>query len=500
MNQDTLTLTGGPLLDAILGAAVDAIVVIDSKGLIQRVNPAFEHLFGYTSAELTGSNVSMLMPETEANRHDGYLRSYLGGGEAKVIGIGREVVAQRKDGSQFPIELAVGETADQLFVGLIKDISGRKALERDLRRREQELRSILENATVATATTDLEGNFLEANQACLRMTQYEESELLELGLWGVCHPDDRGELQKSIGELARGERTEISLERHRCVTKDGQIRFASLHVAAIPGPDELPERVVVQVVDRTAQVDAERREREYRERLAHMDRLSTLGEMAAGIAHEVNQPLGAISNYAQAVRVMLEKGTASPERLDDILAKVSRQAQRAGEVIRRLRALAKGREGERMRVRVNGLVRDVLKLAEVDARLAGVEIHLDLADDLPDVLADPIQIQQVVLNLMRNGMDAMNEEPADGDLEMCVATALVEHGNIEIMVTDRGPGISAEVEREIMSPFFTTKDSGMGMGLAISQSIAASHGGRLWFTRNEDGPGITFRLALPVLP
>ncbi len=498
---DEILAKDGSLLDTILDAAVDAIVVIDERGTIRRVNAAVERLFGFSAHELVGKNVKMLMPEEQASRHDGYLRNYLESGNARVIGIGREVIGQRKDGSQFPLELSVGEAkTPHLFVGMMRDVSSRKELEGDLRRREQELRSILENATVATATTDLEGNFLEANQACERMTQYDEDELLQLGLWGICHPDDRDDLRRSIAELTRGERTEVSLERHRCVAKDGSVRFASLHAAAVPGVDGHPERVVVQVVDRTAQVDAERREREYRERLAHMDRLSTLGEMAAGIAHEVNQPLGAISNYAQAVRVMLEKGTASPERLDDILAKVSGQAQRAGEVIRRLRGLAKGREGERLRVRVNSLVRDVHKLAEVDARLSGVEVHLDLADGLPDVLADSIQIQQVLLNLMRNGMDAMSEVPPEGEVEMRVATLLTPRGDIEIRVTDRGPGIESDVEGEIMSPFFTTKDSGMGMGLAISQSIAASHGGRLWFSRNVGAPGVTFHLALPALP
>jgi len=234
---------------------------------------------------------------------------------------------------------------------------------------------------------------------------------------------------------------------------------------------------------------------EQRRRLEHVTRLSTMGEMAAGIAHEVNQPLTAISTYAQASRRLIESGRLGSELHLEILEKISRQARRAGDVIRRLRDLAERRESQHELLRVNELVAGAVELADADARFHSLTIELELADGLPPVIADPIQVQQVLLNLLRNAVDAVSQAGRSDPLVVRTARAGDDH--VEVAVVDRGEGIDDRVREQLFQPFFTTKPNGTGLGLSISRSIVSSHGGRLWQTPNPDG-GTTFHFTVPV--
>jgi two-component system sensor kinase FixL len=361
-------------LGALLDAAVDAIVLIDAAGLITRFNNAAERMFGYDEDEVLGRNVSMLMPEPYRSQHDGYLARYAGTGERRIIGIGREVEARRKDGTTFPIELSVGEfmTTGELlpsgehgYVGFIRDLTERKAQTREA----EDLRS----------------------------------------------------------------------------------------------------------------------------RLAHVGRLGTLGEMVSGIAHEVNQPLTAISNYASACRRLMRSGGIGGDELADTLEKIGVQAERAGQVIRGLRALVRRRDEKRQPLDLNRLIRDVIKLVEFEVRQAGYRIDLELADELPPALGDAVQIQQVVLNLIRNGLDAMLEQ-ARGD-RIRIETGLRD-GRIEIRVIDSGSGLTPHTQQRLFEPFFTTKAQGIGLGLSICKSIITAHRGELIGENDPDG-GARFRVRLP---
>lgn len=237
---------------------------------------------------------------------------------------------------------------------------------------------------------------------------------------------------------------------------------------------------------------ASRQIEEQRDHLAHVGRLSLLGEMTASIAHEINQPLTAISNYTQAALRMAERDGKHTEALSDALRKSAEQVQRAAEVIRRLRGFVRKDEGVRERVDLNDVVRDVFKLAEVDARHHGIQIELGLSEEVLAVSADPIQLQQVLLNLVRNAMEAMEETD-----EVTVSIETGEQaGRVYARVKDRGVGLS-KVEERVFEPFFTTKDTGLGMGLAISKSIAEEHHGRLECEPNPDG-GAIFVLTLPL--
>ena len=253
---------------------------------------------------------------------------------------------------------------------------------------------------------------------------------------------------------------------------------------------------MAQVEDLTRRRKAEEEAREHRERLAHVDRVSLLGEMAAGIAHEINQPLTAISNYADAARRRVSSSGTDPAKLLNSLEKVTEQAQRAGEVIRRLRALVKKGESKRELANINDLLRDTVKLADADARIYDISIDVDLNAQNPTVYVDPIQIQQVILNLLRNAVDA-TEEGGDSERSVRAKTTIVDDELVEVAVSDRGIGINDEAAKKLFSPFFTTKQSGMGMGLSISHSIINSHGGHLWFTRLPAN-GTSFHFTLPI--
>ena len=369
--------------NALLDAAVDAIILINPQGRITRFNLAAERMFGYTEAEVAGHNVSMLMPDPYRSQHAGYLRRYATTGQRRIIGIGREVTAQRKDGSTFPIDLSVGE-------------------------------------------------FQAAEQ-----------------------------------RPAQGRRAD----------------------------DETPAHGYVGIIRDLTERKAQTREAEaLRARLTHVGRIGTLGEMVSGIAHEVNQPLTAISNYASACRRMVAAGTMGGAELTGTLEKIGAQAERAGQVIRGLRALVRRRDEVREPLNVNRLIRDVSKLVDFEMRQAGFRLEMSLAEPLPAATGDAVQIQQIVLNLIRNGLDAMLERAGGDSIEVATSAA---DGFVEIRVRDSGPGIPAAVADRLFEPFFTTKPQGIGLGLSICKSIITAHGGQMTAETAPDG-GAQFRVRLPI--
>ncbi len=361
---------------AVLDTAVDAIITIDTSGIVRSFNIAASRMFGYTAEEVIGNNVRMLMPQPYRSEHDGYLSNYLATGERHVIGIGREVAAMRKDGSEFPIDLAVSEVmggGDHEFTGIIKDLTEKKRTEAELSEREAEAR-------------------------------YQ------------------------------------------------------------------------------------------RERLTRLTRINTLGEMAAGIAHEINQPLTAIQSYAQACQRLVGAERPDPVLLTATLQKIAEQAQRGGDIIRRVRAMATDAPARREPADVSTIVRDCAEMATYEARLKDVKIILQLEPDLPSVPVDAVQIQQVVLNLLRNSMDALQSH--SGERRVVISTRLSEH-ELSVSVSDNGPGIEAAAAQHLFEHFFTTKEAGMGIGLSISESIVKTHGGELCYAPTQ--PGATFTFTLPLV-
>jgi C4-dicarboxylate-specific signal transduction histidine kinase len=245
----------------------------------------------------------------------------------------------------------------------------------------------------------------------------------------------------------------------------------------------------------SALIDAERQSRRLLDDLAHVGRISTMSEMASGLAHELNQPLAAIVAYVDACQELVESGRMNSEQLMDVLRSVSGQAERAGQIIHQLRKMIKRNQPVRAPVSVNDAVREVAGLFDAEAREANVVLRLELADDLPETAADFRQIQQVVLHLMRNGMEAMTSALSD-QRRLTIATCRTPAGEIEVAVRDLGNGLSEESAGRAFDPFFTTKTDGLGLGLSISRTIVEAHGGRIWIA--PDSPrGVTTRFTLP---
>jgi two-component system, LuxR family, sensor kinase FixL len=233
-------------------------------------------------------------------------------------------------------------------------------------------------------------------------------------------------------------------------------------------------------------------------RLLHVSRMATIGEMAAGVAHELNQPLTAIANYAQACRRLLARPDADPTDLQQALAEITAQAARAAEIIRRLRDLARSQHSERATTDINALVREMIELVESDARLHGVHVSLELTDGLPGVLVDVGQIQHVILNFVRNSIEALTLQPSGGG-RLSIRTSRPAAGEVEVAVIDNGPGLTPDAMARLFDPFFSTKESGTGMGLAISNTIARTHGGSVGYRPNQPS-GACFYMLLPAPP
>jgi two-component system sensor kinase FixL len=482
---------------------VDAIIVIDDRGTIDEFSLAAERVFGYSAGEVVGRNVRELMPEPFRTEHDGYLRRYSTTRKPRIIGIGREVVARRKDGSVFPCELAVGRVAElepPRFVGFIRDITSRKEAEEQLKRSEAELRLAQELANLGNYVVHFVGNepdyFSPQLFHILDVPSGKERVSREEFFERWIHPADRERVNEAFRRLDAGG-APLDIE-YQVELRNGRTRHLHHIAQAVHDVDGRVVKHVGTIHDITDRRHAEDEARQLQERLTHFSRLSTMGEMAAGLAHEINQPLSAIATYAQACQRFLKQPEPDLADVLSALEQINAQALRAGEVIRRLRNFVKNREVKREAVDCSRLLDDLRTLAETDARLHNVRLRIDVEDGLPTVYADPIQLQQVVLNLVRNAIDAMADAPEERR-EVMLMTQRSGDGEVLITVADHGSGLAPEATEHLFNPFFTTKAGGTGLGLAISRSIVRAHGGRLWHTPN-DNFGARFHFTLPVSP
>jgi C4-dicarboxylate-specific signal transduction histidine kinase len=310
----------------------------------------------------------------------------------------------------------------------------------------------------------------------------------------LLQPDDPLRLSAAIDEVLSGT-SDIQKVDVAFVRPNGRRVTGVVHLGgSAGGAREI--RHVAHFEDRTEQLIAEEEARENRERLAQVARLNTMTDLAAGIAHEINQPLTAISSYAQSCRFLAGVGRLTEGELVDALDKVSGQVQRAGEVIRRLRSFVRRRRSKAELADINALVGEAVELARTEAHFRNTEIATQLEPSLPPVVVDPVQIQQVILNLIQNALEASADAR---DEPMTVRTARNGGQFIEVEMIDHGTGVDPEAADRLFEPFFTTKPSGLGLGLSISRSIIASHGGRLWHSPNANR-GSVFHFTLPAAP
>jgi two-component system sensor histidine kinase DctS len=343
---------------------------------------------------------------------------------------------------------------------------------------------------------DLEGRIIYVNPAFCRMVGYSEAELIghapPLPYW----PSEQvGRIQASI-RLARSPESPRTGTEYEFLRRGGGRFDALLYEAPLVDAHGRQTGWMASVLDITERKRARERARQQEEKLAATARLVTMGEMASAIAHELNQPLSAIASYTTGCLNLMASGAATPGEVRTALEKTSEQAQRAGRIIRRVHQFVRKSEPTRTRVRLHAVIDVAVGFAQAEARSRRVKIRSGFADDDVELDADPVLLQQVLLNLLRNGMEAMASTPPESR-EILVATERAD-SSVTVRVADRGCGIPAEVQGKLFEPFFTTKAEGMGMGLNICRSIVEIHRGRVWV---EPGPGggtvFSFSLPLP---
>jgi PAS domain S-box-containing protein len=462
---------------AVMEASLDSIVTLDGEGRVNELNPTAQRTFGYSRAEAIGSSFSELFLAREGR--DIFLGLLEDCREARREGrepaARTELAARRADGTAVPVEMSIVPISlgDRPFYTLyMHDISKRKEAEREI----QSLARFAGESPNPILRVNAAGVLVYANPASDAMLGQCAGDGEDAGLpprW----------LEAVRSSLADGQQRE---QEHEVGGQVYSLLFAPIRELGY---------VNIYARDITAVRRAEQEARQHQAELVHVCRLSTMGEVATGMAHELNQPLSAIANYASGCSRRIRTGVGEPQELASAMDQIGTQAQRAGEIIRRLRALVGKQAPVRAEADLNHLVREVCSFVEFDTGKLGVNIDLDLAEGRLPVEVDLVQIEQVLLNLVRNALDALEERPA-GERRLWIRTR-TRGMTAEVSVHDNGGGIPAEEMGRLFDPFFTTKATGMGMGLPISQTILEDHQGEIW-AESRPGAGTVFHVRLPV--
>ena len=390
--------------------------------------------------------------------------------------------------------LALNRRLEQSKRELEKEIAERQQAEERLAEKENRLRLIIESEPECVKLQTIDGKLLEMNPAGLALVDAERlEEIVGSSVYRFIAPAFRPAYEALTKRVFQGE---SGVMEFQIISLKGHYRWLETH--AVPLRDSRGETVALLGITRdiTGRKRAEEEVRRHNTELAHASRFTVMCEMASTLAHELNQPLSAISNYTRGCMRRIRSSSSTREEILAAMELVCVQAERAGEIIRSVRAFVKKGESSRMTLQINAIVRDAVRFADPEARQHSVSIRLRLAEQLPSVLADAIQIEQVILNIVRNAIEAMGSMKF-GKREIVIETTFSECDAIEVRVTDTGPGMSTVKFEELFDPFFSTKPTGMGMGLTISRSIIEAHGGRLWATPNSDR-GLTFLFKLPM--
>jgi two-component system sensor kinase FixL len=355
--------------------------------------------------------------------------------------------------------------------------------------------TLLNAAVDAIIVIDQNGRIEIFNKAAEEIFGYVASEILGENVSSLMPEPDRSAHDQYLNNYNTSKNPKIiGIGREVVGLHKNGIKFpVFLSVGEVAGT-ETPRFIGI-IRDLSEHQRLEREVTKMQSELAHATRLSELGEMTAGIAHEINQPLTAISTYANACHRMLVNEQIDAEELLNTLHLITDQAQRAGEVVRRLRAFTKKRVGQRQFLEINTIIEGTVRLVEADVRARNFNLCKSLTPELPKVFADNIQIQQVVLNLIRNAMDAMENVPS-GENIVTIETNLGDDNCVRVSVSDQGIGLTEDNGEKIFDSFFTTKVTGTGIGLSISRSIITAHGGILNYSPNQEG-GVTFYFTLP---
>lgn len=402
-----------------------------------------------------------------------------------------DAAARLRGGKLATIEISLSPLRDSQgkvvqLVGTGVDVTGRKLVEEQLRASRQQLQTVVSNAPVILFALDKHGRFTLSDGLGLTSIGLAPGELVGQSVFDLYanHPEVTDAVQRSL----LGEEVSLVLETHNQVF---DVRYCPLR-----SDDGTVTGVIGVGSNITERKHAEDQARQLQQELAHFGRLCTMGQMAAGIAHELNQPLASIATQAYSARELLDRHAGSvAEALRPFLDAIEEQSLRAGEIIRRFRQLARRSTSHGSPCALQPLIREVIDMVAPDLRLAGIACEVEFEKGLPDVVVDRIQIQQVLLNLVRNAMDSLREAPRE-NRRITAEARTTGAGQVEVLIRDSGIGIPEGDNEKIFQPLHSTKVSGLGLGLTISRNIIEAHGGRLELVP-VNGPGALFRFTLP---
>jgi len=486
----------------VVETANDAVITADESGAIRFANPATMKIFGYDPPELIGKPLTVLMPEFMRQAHENGFRRYLATGQRHINWQGTELTGLRKNGQEFPVEVSLGEVTmngHHVFTGFIRDISERKHAEEALRRSEAYLAQAQGLAHVGSWVWEVAGRkAVYLSEEWYRVCGFDPQGGMptwEERLQRV-HPEDRAKWQAAL-DRAIAEKSDYDVE-FRILPPRTAVRY----VHSVGRPVLGPSGELVQYLGMAMDVTEHKRAEEERERLlqaqadlAHINRVSTMGELTASLAHEIKQPISAAVTDAKTCLRWLSRDQPDLAEAQEAASRLVRDITRASDIISRIGSLFKKDVLQRESVDVNEVIQELIALLRGEAARYSISIHGDLTSGLPQIMADRVQLQQVLMNVMLNGIEAMKGVGTPGKLT--VRSQQDENRQILVSVADTGVGLHPEQAEQIFKAFFTSKPQGTGMGLPISRSIIESHGGRLWATANS-GPGATFQFTLPI--
>lgn len=487
-------------LQDIVNTAVNGIITVDQQGIVRVFNKVAEVMLGFASEDIIGHNINKLMMISQCKELNNCFLPCTGKGCA-AASTQREVEVRRKDGSTFLLSLCVGEFQDgdeRYFTGVLRDITAHKRIEQALHDSEERLSLAMD----ASGQGFWDWNIVSKKS----LHNHKWYELLGLDkdaptckepefFTKLLHEDDREDVLRRVQDALKNSGRFYS--EHRLRKADGGYIWVQENGVVVKRDDEgNPLRMIGSFVDISERKQAEQQQREYHCQYERLLKLEVVNQTVAAIAHDLNQPLSAAASYADAASCLLQAGSKQPEKLRYALEQSVQQIRRAGQSVHQLFGFLRTGETVTAPLHLNRIVRKVIAILKEDGRLRGFTIEANLEKNLPMVQASAFQLEKILLNLICNGIEAMNDSGLSSGCITITVSAADTGMAAQISVRDCGPGLDAQTAKRIFEAFYSTKTNGLGMGLAISRALIEAQGGQLWYQADNE-PGTAFYLTIP---
>ena len=483
-------------LEMLLDSAAEYIFLIDSGGAIVRANQSVFRDSGFTPDEMMGHHIKEFFSPDSQQLCECSFPALRERGSNRA-----DIEFVRKDGSVINMECSATAVPDKqgefsTFLIIQRDITERLQAARRLEDGERRFRAIFNSTYQFIGLLDPQGTLLEANQTALDFIGLSNADVVGRKFWETPWWNHsvalQEQLKSAIAEAASGKLVSFEAQHH---SKQGEQLIIDFSLKPVLNEQGETVMIIPEGRDITERRLAEEKLKQMQQESAHMMRISTMGEMASGMAHELNQPLTALVSYCGTAKQLAQQAPSLPEGFIDILERAAEQAQRAGKVIRHLRDFVSKGKHDKTCVVLHELVQGVIDLIGWELRETDIQIIFQQGLNAGEIFVDKIQIEQVLINLIKNSIEAIRNAGVEaGRVE--IASQFTEENSVEISVADNGPGISAGIAGILFDPYQTSKESGMGMGLSISRSIVEAHNGKLWVDKNRSS-GAMFCMSLP---